>query len=113
MQQFLSFRAVLFFGFCCAGACTDSVIDDESSQESDIRGSATTVSLGQFEAVVKVNGSSCTGTLITKEAVLTAAHCVCTPLTYPATLTCASTASVTFDDVFPVGSGTRSDVTVT
>lgn len=83
---------------------------DYGEFEHDIRGTATVASVGQFEAVVKVGG--CSGTLITKEAVLTAGHCVCTS-TFPGPNTCNSTATVTFDNVLPVGSSTRQNVTVT
>jgi hypothetical protein len=44
--------------------------------ESELRG-GTTVPVGQLEAVVLVQGGTCTGTLISPSAVLTAAHCVC------------------------------------
>lgn len=50
---------------------------------------------GQFEAVGQV-GHGCTGTLITKSAVLTAAHCVCHQGT------CADRAAFRLTDVYPV-----------
>lgn len=81
-----------------------------------IRGGSV-VPIGSLEAVVGVgpnNGRNCTGTLIADDTVLSAAHCFCGGSTCPSDISqCAARASVFFDDVFPVGSSTRQDQTLT
>lgn len=80
---------------------------DWNSTAQEIRGTATVAGTGVFEAVVSISG--CTGTLITKDAVLTAAHCVCTDVN---PVGCQSTTNVVFDDVVPASGGSRTVVIV-
>lgn len=83
--------------------------EDTGQVVQDIRGTATVAATGVYEAVVTVvrdGGGFCTGTLITDDAVLTAAHCVCAE---GDPTDCASTAVVEFKYVVPTGGGPRAD----
>lgn len=99
-----------------ASACIDPEDEDADDDEQlatewqDIRGTATTTAVGELDAVGSIGG--CTATLISKEAVLTAGHCVCEPDGFTTELTCNTTRSFTFDNVLPVGSTVRQDVTI-
>lgn len=99
--------AVLIAGGCVAFEDGDEPL---ASEESDLRG-GTVAGPGLYEAVatVEVPLEDCTGTLITKTAVLTAAHCAC-PFGYP---TCFTSGDVRFHEVRPNGSETREDAPFT
>jgi hypothetical protein len=90
-------------------ACVDTPADDLATAESALAG-GTIVPAGQFQAVGRVNGGSCTGTLIADWIVLTAGHCVCDDV---APFGCATRATFTFDKVLTPSSPTvRKNVTV-
>jgi len=68
------------------------------------------VPVGEMEAIGRVSGrGGCTGTLITNQLVLTAAHCMC-PTSSP--VNCVSRARFTLVDVVPAGGGDRKNVTM-
>ncbi|MCG8460085.1 MAG: trypsin-like serine protease, partial [Holophagales bacterium] len=91
-------------------AADEPVAESARAASQKIRG-GTIVPVGSLEAVVQLAG--CTGTLISDDTVLTAAHCYCGGNDCPASISdCASRATVTFDNVRPVGSSTRQDVPV-
>lgn len=103
----MSRRAVAFLaslGLVSGCAVSDDSEDQLASEESDLRG-GTVAGPGFYEAVVTVDVplEGCTGTLITKTAVLTAAHCAC-PFGYP---TCVSSGYAVFHQVRPNGSEVR------
>ena len=101
------------------GCNGQSGLDPENVGETQnpINGGPVTTT-GELEAVGRVNGGSCTGTLITPTTVLTAGHCVCsgsqtTPEGQSPSYTCSARASFTFDNVrLPANPSVRSDVTV-
>jgi hypothetical protein len=81
----------MFWCIALAGGCVDL-----STGTQDLVG--TTVPDGELEAVgvINISGGECTGTLITDQVVLAAAHCFCTGAT------CATTATFTLTNVRPV-----------
>jgi hypothetical protein len=98
---------ILLAGAGCAGE-TD---EPTAALASELGGpNASTPATGQLEAVVNIG--NCTGTLISQDTVLTAAHCVCgSSGAYPAT-GCQTRKTVTFTNVVPAAGGARQNVSV-
>ncbi len=95
-------------------ALTGCAIEDEPEQVAtaidELGGpNAVLTTTGELEAVVNIG--NCSGTLISQDTVITAAHCVCSSTTYPAT-GCATRKTVRFTSVVPAAGGARQDVTV-
>jgi hypothetical protein len=106
--------ALLVFSAACAIPESEPSTDEPEPavETSEIGGpSATLTAVGEFEAVVNIG--NCSATLISEDTVITAGHCVCgTSGAFPAT-GCATTKTVTFTNVLPVGSSVRQNVSVT
>jgi cysteine-rich repeat protein len=108
--------ALLALTLAACGGAELSDLEGLEVEEPALTGGTVTAT-GELEAVGRVNGGGCTGTLITPDTVLTAGHCVCsgsqtTPVGQPPAYTC-SRAQFTFVNVRPASNpAVRVDVTV-
>lgn len=109
MTKFFSLPIAVLGTLGLAGCINDGELEEVATATGELGGSkAALTATGELEAVVRAGG--CTGTLISQDTVLTAAHCFCSS-TYPAG-GCAASTTVQFTNVVPAAGGPRQTVSV-